>query len=407
MLKELVESGEFVLPDWSCSLVNVPGTILKAFGREPPHPPLPADSLPDLEGVRKVVLLVLDGLGWEQLSPLLDEGNLIFSRLANEGRLLKLTSVFPATTTAALATLATGLAPAEHGMLGYRLFLPEFGLVANMIRLSPEGFKKYDLLLELGLRPKRFFPAKTIYEKLGPDVRSYALLKLAFLRSGLSHLLYRGSEVAPHVGSADMCVRMRKLLEENLDGPLFIGAYWDGVDTIGHFYGLSPEELTAEIRQLSFSLEGDLFEKLSPQAARDTLLLIVADHGLVEAPREEMFSVTRHPKLRRSLLLPPTGDFRASYLHLRQGEPGPLKHHLKRYSDRLIAVDPEEALATGLFGPSAAISDGWRPRIGDLILLARGRGYLFYPYDDFLLKSYHGGLAPQEMFIPLFAVRLG
>lgn len=407
MLKELVESGELVLPDWGRSLVNVPATILKVFGREPPHPPLPPELLPDVQGVRRIVLLVLDGLGWEQLSPLLDEGNLIFSKLANEGRLCRLTSVFPATTTAALATLATGLVPAEHGMLGYRLFLPEFGLVSNMIRLSPEGFKRYDLLLEMGLKPSRFFPAKTIYEKLGPDVRSYALLKLVFLRSGLSHLLYRGSEVVPHVGSADMCVRLRKLLEGNVEGPLFIGAYWDAVDTIGHLYEPPREELAAEVRQLSFSLEQEFLNKLSPEAARDTLLLIIADHGLVEAPREEMFSVTRHPRLRRSLLLPPTGDFRASYLHLRQGEPGPLKRYLKRYSDRLIAVDPEEALEVRLFGPSATISDEWRPRIGDLIVLARGQGYLFYPYDDFILKSYHGGLAPQEMLIPLFAVRLG
>jgi len=171
MLEELVESGEFVLPDWSRSLVNIPATILRIFGREPPHPSLPRELLPDLGGVRKVILLIIDALGWEMLLPLLD-GNLVFSRLAEEGRLLRLTSVFPATTTAALSTLATGLSPAEHGLLGFRLYLKEFGLVAHMIRLSPEGFKRFDVLLELGLKPRRFFPARTIYELLAPDVKS-------------------------------------------------------------------------------------------------------------------------------------------------------------------------------------------------------------------------------------------
>jgi len=231
------------------------------------------------------------------------------------------------------------------------------------------------------------------------------ILKLAFWGSGLSHFLYRGSEAVPHIGSSDMFVRMRELLEGSQDGPVFIGAYWDGIDAIGHLYGPTKEELAAELRQLSFSLE-EFLNRLSPRAAHDALLLITADHGQVEVQQEEIFSIMRHPRLYRSLLLPPTGDFRASYLHLRRGELEPIKRYLKRYNERLIALDSEEALEAGLFGPSS-LRDEWRPRIGDLVLLPRERGFIFYPYDDFLLKGYHGGLAPGEMFVPLFAVRLG
>ncbi|MGQ9734354.1 MAG: alkaline phosphatase family protein [Candidatus Bipolaricaulia bacterium] len=408
MLRELVDRGEARLPDWNRSLVNLLATVLRLFGQEPPHPPLPEELLPDLRGIRKVVLLVIDALGWEGLQPLLEDKRLIFSRLADEKRgPFPLTSVFPATTAAALASLATGLAPAEHGLLGFRLFLREFGLVANMLSLSPEGFKRPDGLFELGLKPGRFFPVKTVFERLAPEVKSFVLLKLAFHKSGLSRLLYRGAPVRPIINSSDLCVQMRKLLEQGGEGPLFICAYWDALDGIGHLYGPSKEELQAELRQLSFSLEHEFFDKLSSQAARDALLLITADHGLVEVRKEEMFSITGHPRLRRGLLLPPTGDFRATYLHLRQGERGPIKRYLKRYSDRLTVIDSEEALAAGLFGPSKAISDEWRPRLGDLILLARGRGFIFYPYDDFILKGYHGGLAPEEMRVPLFALRLG
>jgi hypothetical protein len=407
MLRELVDEGEARLPDWARSLVSLPGTILKLFGQEPPQPPLPAELLPDLEGVRKVVLLTLDALGWEQLLLLMEDKGLVFARLAEEGRLGPLTSVFPATTATALASLATGLPPGEHGLLGFRMFLKEFGLVANMLSLSPEGFKRPDVLLELGLKPSRFFPAKTIYERLAPRVRSFMLLKLPFLRSGLSRLLYRGAHLMPIINSSDLCVQMRKLLEQNEEGPLFISAYWDAIDGIGHIYGPSQEELQAELRQLSFSLEHEFFEKLSPRAARDALMLITADHGLVEVRREEMFSITRHPRLSRGLLLPPTGDFRASYLHLQQGELKPIKRYLRRYSDRVIALESEEALAAGLFGPARAIREEWRPRIGDLVLLARGRGFIFYPYDEFRLKGYHGGLTPEEMLVPLFALRLG
>jgi len=406
------EGGELVRPDYQgLSLVNLTATILKLFGREPPHPPLPEGLLPDLGGVRKVILLVLDALGWEGLQPLLQEGELIFSKLVegHEGRLLQLTSTFPATTTTALATLTTGLTPAEHGLLGFRLFLKEFGLVANMLTLSPEGFNRPDVLLELGLKPRRFFPAETVYERLSPEVKSFALIKLPFVRSGLSHLLYRGAQVQPIIGSSDLSLQMRRLLEQDPNGLLFLGAYWDALDGIGHLYGPSQEELQAELRQLSFSLEHEFLEKLSPKVAQGTLLLITADHGQVEVRKKEMFSITRHPRLMRSLLLPPTGDFRASYLHLRRGELGPIKRYLRRYADRLLVLESDEALVMGLFGPPPGIGirEEWQPRLGDLVLLARGRGFIFYPYSDLILKGYHGGLSPEEMLVPLLALRLG
>ena len=48
-----------------------------------------------------------------------------------------LTSVFPTTTVAALGAINTGVAPVEHGLLGYTLYLPEVQMVAEMIRWGP------------------------------------------------------------------------------------------------------------------------------------------------------------------------------------------------------------------------------------------------------------------------------
>ena len=62
------------------------------------------------------MLLVLDGLGWEQLgarralAPTLAEGT---------GR--SITSVAPSTTAAALTSLVTGRHPCDHGVVGYRV----------------------------------------------------------------------------------------------------------------------------------------------------------------------------------------------------------------------------------------------------------------------------------------------
>ena len=67
-------------------------------------------------GSRRILLLVLDGLGWEQLR----------SRSAAAPNLAALaggpiTTVAPSTTAAALTSISTGVAPGLHGVVGYRI----------------------------------------------------------------------------------------------------------------------------------------------------------------------------------------------------------------------------------------------------------------------------------------------
>src|SRR4051812_16744059 len=81
----------------------------------------------------QVVLLLLDGLGWEQLQ---DRPGLapVISAMTG-GPIL---TVAPSTTAAALTSLATGEPPGVHGVVGYRL--EEAGEVLNVLRWStPQG----------------------------------------------------------------------------------------------------------------------------------------------------------------------------------------------------------------------------------------------------------------------------
>jgi hypothetical protein len=45
-------------------------------------------------------------------------------------------------------------------------------------------------------------------------------------------------------------------------------------------------------------------------------------------------------------------------------------------------------------------------RLGDVIALARGDSYLWWANKDNPLIGRHGGLSPEEMLVPLLAVRL-
>src|SRR5690349_14381660 len=100
-----------VLPDYEgdCACNVVPALLR---GSAPAWLPAPA------VGARQVVLLVLDGLGWEQLQANAD----VAPTLAGmQGHAIR--TVAPSTTATALTSIATGLTPAEHGIIGYRIYL--------------------------------------------------------------------------------------------------------------------------------------------------------------------------------------------------------------------------------------------------------------------------------------------
>src|SRR5258707_4868656 len=79
-----------------------------------------------------VVLLVLDGLGWNALRlHAVDMPELA----AMAGGPIR--AVVPATTASALTSITTGLAPAQHGILGYRMLVG--GEVLNVLRWSVQG----------------------------------------------------------------------------------------------------------------------------------------------------------------------------------------------------------------------------------------------------------------------------
>ena len=70
--------------------------------------------------VRRVGVVLVDGMGWHLLPELAADAPLLASALAGEtGRLNELICTFPSTTPTSLASLTTGVAPGQHGILGF------------------------------------------------------------------------------------------------------------------------------------------------------------------------------------------------------------------------------------------------------------------------------------------------
>jgi len=390
-----------VFPDYAgYSIAGLPALVERLFGLDGPETPLTeiASELPDFD---HVVLLVLDGLGYRKTVSLFDRcPDLGIRALAQGGLFFPLTSVFPSTTVASLVSIGTGLTPLEHGLVGYRLYLRETSAITNMIRFAMVGNARSDAAFAAGLDAESIIPGTTLQERLGGrGVNVHTLLPQHIANSGLSRALYRGSaQLHAAAGLSDMLVMSRQLLRSSTSRA-FLSLYWPGLDTIAHIRGPETDAYVAELRAIDDAIRRELIGQVER-----TLFLLSSDHGFVPMEPSDYVRLSDVPDVERALLLPPVGEPRASYLHVRDGTRQQISRSIARFSkDGLVCVDSGTLVEESLLGrgtPHPEIA----ARVGDLAVVSTGTAGLFHPYHDtILLRGMHGGLTEHEMLVPFIA----
>ncbi len=103
----------FVLPDYQqFNIANIGSVLGKIFSvKSLVKANLPDNCVDDFSGVEKVVLFVVDGLGYNRLVSHMEKLKGAIHDLADKGTLKALTSSFPSTTSTALTSIFTGLPP--------------------------------------------------------------------------------------------------------------------------------------------------------------------------------------------------------------------------------------------------------------------------------------------------------
>jgi hypothetical protein len=407
--------GEFILPHYAgLSIANFPATTAALLGvTTPGAPPLPQDVWGAFAGgVRCVVRVIVDALGYYRLGRLMAAApdSPLQRLLGRGGQLIPLTSVCPSTTTTALSSLWTGRTPAEHGMLGTRLFLRERGLQANMIYFNPVGFERRNILLEEGMEPAKFLPVPGIAEALAEHgIETHVFINEQFNRGGLSDIFFRGvKEVHNFVpgSGADLWITLRRFLEERAGQRLFISTYWGLLDGIGHRRGPSSPAIDAEMHAWTALMEQAFLQRLSPAAAAGTVLTLLADHGQVDTPPTRAVRLDQHPGLLQHLLMKPLGEKRLPYLFARQGQVEAVRRYVReQLGHAFVVLDSAQALEAGLFGPGQPAPET-PARLGDLILVSRQDHLLYDEEEQPQHLGLHGGLSPEEMLVPCLLVRL-
>lgn len=409
-IEGLESAGDFLYPNYGGqSILNIPSSICAWLGvPEFGAPALRSEILSPLGGpYKRVVLLLTDALALHLLQGWLNEPEFaIWKQLASRGLLAPLSSVTPSTTCAALTSLWTGVTPGQHGVVGYELWLKEYGVVANMILHSPFSFERHAGGLGLaGFVAEEFLQLPTFGQHLAAHgVRSYALQDYAILRSGLSNMFFPDVTRFGYFNSSDLWVTLRKLLENKSNGKEFYWVYWAEVDTLSHKFGPRDERVRAEFAAFTRAFEEQFYDQVN-EGGEETLFLLAADHGMVTTEIDPHYDLRNHPNLTRRLHMQPTGENRLAYLFVKPGQIEAVREYIERtWPDQFAILESAYAIECGLFGgvPSPRLAE----RLGDLVVAARGSAYWWWGQKENPLIGRHGGLTADEMLVPLLAAPL-
>jgi uncharacterized protein YcgL (UPF0745 family) len=409
-------SSGFVYPQYKTDCIsNIPNTILQLFKTQNSKMNLPLTERLniDTKDVNKVVLLVVDGFGFNKFLDSYKQNPFLFN-LTEAGSVFPITSVYPSQTTNALTTLNTGLTPQEHGLFEYYIYLKEAGIV-NALRFERIGTKKAKLV-EQGFNPHLMYSSGNIQQKLQKEgIKTYTHMNESNASLACTKLVFEGSTIVSAYKNSDAIVKLRKNIEQNRDGTYFF-MHLETLDTISHEYGPESQEYNAELQAISFLLQKELVEKLNPQAAQETLLLLTADHGGVQvAPEETIYlslnseSITNAKIGAHRKKIMPTGSPRDIFLHVKEQKLLETKEALiKSIGKKAQVLETQEALQAGLFGVGKPNSD-FLNRTGNLLVMPYGRETLWFEHRSgrkIPLRGQHGGLNAEEMWVPFAAAKL-
>lgn len=342
-----------------------------------------------LPSAKRAVVVLVDGLGWHNLQARTDLAPFLTTRFVSAvGR-----STTPSTTAANVAFLGTGVQPGLTAMAGYTVRNPETGGAMNLISWAG------------GMDPLLWQRVPTVFERLSAGGSAGAHVSTwRFENSGLTQAALRG---ATYVAAETLAERVDATVAVMQEGTIPVAyLYWAEIDAMGHLHGWNSPQWEQELQQLDAQLER-LVRRLGP----NTLVVVTADHGMVDVPRGEStvfggparIDIAEHPELKQGVSLV-AGESR--FIQLFTDSPAEVATRWRSFlGERAKVMTQAEGFAQGLFGPVRAdvapvIGDVLVPALGDISLGDRR----IMSDGMFNLAGLHGSLTEWERAVPILTL---
>jgi len=360
-----------------------------------------------------VVLFLVDGFGWRFFDKFQEMPFL--RRLTRSGKVEKLTSQFPSTTSAHVTTIHTGQPVGKCGVFEWFYYEPQVDRIIAPLLFSFAGDDERDTLKGI-VKGKDLYPNQTLYQKLAEkNVESHVFGVRDHTPSTYTNVVTNGANLHGFKTLPEALVNLGSLIE-SIHNHAYINFYFSNIDSTCHKYGPTAPQTEGEIE--TFLLMMDHFFSRTFVGKKKVLFLMTADHGASEVdPKTTTFlnkdkrfdGVERFIKTNQEGdLLVPAGSARDMFLYIKDEMLDEAQEFLSsRLEGKVEVVKTEWLIENGYFGPE--ISKKFRARVGNLVILShRYEATWWFVKDKFEQNYYghHGGLTPQEMEIPLIALEI-
>ncbi|HEY8295258.1 MAG TPA: alkaline phosphatase family protein [Micrococcaceae bacterium] len=352
----------------------------------------------DLPKARRICIILVDGLGKALLqqraahAPFLRG---VLNGAANGGaghsHRQTLSAAFPSTTTTSLTSLGTGVAPGQHGMVGFDVLDPAQDKVVNLLG-------NWDA----GVDPLAWQPFPTVFEQLHGTVPTATISLPKFAASPMTRAALRGGTFIGATSPHARTEAAADLMAANPDMLLYF--YWSELDKAGHSHGSGSEQWEHQLEELDAGVK-----RLATQLPADTVILLTADHGMVDVPEQWRIDYSAEPELTAGVRHT-AGEPRMVHLYLEPDADVALRARLvdswlARYGSKAWVLTRDQAVRAGFFG---TVRPEVLPRIGDVLIAAREPIAFF---DTRRVRpaalnvvGQHGSLTRAEREVPLLRI---
>ncbi|TFC96876.1 MULTISPECIES: alkaline phosphatase family protein [Cryobacterium] len=354
-----------------------------------------ASSLSSIQGLsntlglgpaNKSVIVLADGLGVSSLRARAGHARFLNSLLTKAS---VVDGVFPSTTAAGITTLTTGVAPGEHGLVGYRVRDVDRDRVVNQLT----GW-------DTDMRPETWQRSRTVFERAADaGVPGFAIGPRRYATSGFTQAALRGARYVSAESVSDRFAAARHLLDTEPRALVYL--YVPELDVAAHAHGWESDRWLAALENLD-----GVAGRFAGGLKADEGLLLTADHGIIDVPaaKHVLFDTVsalvggvRHIG----------GDPRCLHLYLEPDlEPNSADDLAAAWREieghRAWVFTRTEAVAADLFG---TVAPEVLPRIGDVIVAAR-KQIAYYDSREpnqsaRSMVGQHGSLTDEELRVPL------
>ncbi len=356
-------------------LTNIACSVRKYFNLPYKHKTFKyIDEILEKKQPKNIVIILYDGMGSRILDRVLDRNSFLIKNKYKE-----ITSVFPATTTAATTSIRTGYNPVEHGWLGWDTYINALEKTITLFRETEKGKDKpCRQFLEYKEKFKPHFIADEVNEK-GNIAKEIFPFKIE------NGIVYNDLD--------DMLNKIK--IETDKEGKKFIYAYDPEPDHTMHEYGSDSKEVKVLIEERNQKTE-ELVNKL-----KDTLVIILADHGHIKV--DNIF-LKDYPKILQMQERTISLEQRTISFKIKEKYKDIFpKKFEEKFGKWFKLYEKEDVIKSKLFGDGKE-SPIFKDAIGDFIAIAENSNKTIISEGDDILLSQHAGYTDDEIYVPLIII---